>query len=102
MAEATELLIVPAEHRRLGESRTGAFAEATITNVGRPDTTLRIAEIRRHAPCPHNDQEDKSTGGTSTQNRQLLARCRCKLRRTEEKEAERGMDTLQLKTGEKI
>ena len=43
----------------------------------------------------------RSTGSTSTQNRQVACAMQMS-RRTEEKEAERGMDTLELKTGEKI
>ena len=43
----------------------------------------------------------RSTGGNSTQNRQVACAMQVS-RRTVEKEAERGMDTLKLKTGEKI
>ena len=79
-------------------SCTVAFAAATAINVGGRDRTLRIAGIRRHAPSTHNDQE--SNGGTSTPNRQIA--CVMQVPRMTEKEAERGMNTLELKIGEKI
>ena len=43
----------------------------------------------------------RSSGDTSSQNRQIACTMQVS-RRTEEKEAERGMDTFELKTGEKI
>ena len=43
----------------------------------------------------------RSTGGTSTQNQQIACAMQVS-RKTEEKEAEKGIDTLELKTGEKI
>ena len=60
VAEATELYIVQAEHRRLGMSLMVAFAGATATNVDRRDTTLRIAGIRCRSPSSiNNDEKDK-------------------------------------------
>ena len=43
----------------------------------------------------------QSIGGTSTQERQIVCATQV-LRRTEEKEAETGINTLEMKTGEKI
>ena len=43
----------------------------------------------------------RSTGGPSTQSRQVACAMQVS-RRTEEKEDEKGMDTLEFKTGEKM
>ena len=60
-------------------------------------------DCRNSSPRTQSTQRSGglSTGGTSTQNRQVACAMQVS-RRTEEKETEKGMDTLELKTGEKI
>ena len=50
---------------------------------------------------PTQQSRGRSTGGTSTQNRQVAYAMQVSCR-TEKTEAERGMDSLELKTQEKI
>ena len=60
-------------------------------------------DFRNSSPRTQPTQRSggRSTGGTSTQNRQIACAMQVS-RRTEEEEAKMGMDTLKLKTGEKI
>ena len=54
----------------------------------------------RTQPIQRSGGRSTAGGGTSTQNRQIACAMQVS-RRTKEKEAERGMDILDLKTGEK-
>ena len=82
-------------------SQAVTFVGATSTNVDHLDTTPRIAGIHRHAFSQLNNQEDEVPLALRLKIGKSLPQCRCP-QRTEEKEAEKGMDTLELKNGEKI
>ena len=101
MPESIEQWSAQAKHQRHGISRLIMAGGLIALNVGQCDMKLMSAKQHYSTLNLDSEREGRGTEGNPTQ-AQRVACTMLMPRRSDEKEAELGMETLELKSGKKI